>query len=128
MEAIEELEEVAFPGSTVRDTRVTQQSRVSGTETAANQHERKQRCGVIAMYLLHELRGQVVAIGVLWKLPPTDNAKHRQMQANKQNDGEADTPEDRSRDHSSRIANLFADIADVVIAQVGINRQHHSRS
>ena len=75
----------------------------------------------------HEFGGEAVVVGVRGDFRPADGAEHGQVQADEQDANDQRAPDDRPRDRAARIADLVADVADVVIAEVGIDREDHRR-
>ena len=115
----EGLEEVALDRGRERDARIAEEQREDRPERGPQDHQRDRHRRPPPVQPLHELRDHVLRVE---HLPPGDHAEEREVEQEVPHRAPEDREEDRARDHARRVPDLVADVADVVVAQVVVDR------
>src|SRR5262245_28029640 len=132
VEATEDLEKVSVARGGERDARISEQQRETRSEGGPQDHHRYNRSHFRPVNPLHhhrddEIRKRPSGYGG-HELAPGNYADDRKVDCDVDRRDCDHTDDDRARNRPTRIFDLVADIADVVIAEIIVNPDPRSRA
>ena len=123
MQFVEEAEEVAVLRRGIHDSRIAERHREQAGQASPNDEDGENRRDTVAVKLRHKRAGDILVgqRALLQRFLPRHDADDREVHRHVQQHNHDDREDHRAGNRFLRLANFFAQMADVVVAQVVVN-------